>query len=34
MLDLFQPPPSPQNEWDSDEEEDGIADQEPLDITW
>ena len=28
-----QPPPSPDNDWDS-EEEDGIADQHPLDVSW
>lgn len=31
----LQPPPSPDREWDSEEEEeDGIADQDPLDISW
>ena len=30
----LQPPPSPENEWDSDEEEDGLADQTPLDYSW
>ena len=32
---VLQPPPSPDGEWDSEEdEEDGIAEQEPLDISW
>ena len=30
----LQPPPSPENDWDSDEEEDGLADQTPLDLSW
>lgn len=34
MNHLLQPPPSPDHEWDSEEEEDGIADQDPLDISW
>ena len=29
---ITQPPPSPENEWESDEE-DGVADQDPLGIT-
>lgn len=29
-----QPPSSPENEWDSGEEEDGLAEQTPLDISW
>ena len=32
LFSSLQPPPSPDNEWDS-EEEDGIADQQPLDIS-
>lgn len=31
---VFFPPSSPENEWDSGEEEDGLAEQTPLDISW